>query len=309
MYTNFSVQYFRIIKSFYLIIAFVAINGCTALQPFPNIARGGDTITLAVGSPADMNRGNTTATFTSDIDGIPIDVTTNIRSIFKLYADPTSQVYESTSNTASLINSSKHSPWITIVAIDLPQGLTIGAGIVEFNTSAVYPDIGSHINDLQLPVEIVAGTGTTNSFDYEVGIGAQLPGNLLLLEPQSRAVFAPAIPSVACPCPDYAAIEVKATIPTSFGSLDPFVTRVIPEDLSVVTLSAMNFTQGTNGQDLTAIFTSNDEKLKYFEAQFSVVLHSTVSFVGTPTINSVRYFDISGNEVSGPTADYTVSLK
>lgn len=299
----------QIIKFLALIIALVAINGCTAMHPFPNVARGGDTVALAVGSPADMTKTNTTATFTSDIDGVVVDITTNIRSIFKLYADPASKVYETNGNTDDLVFSSKHSPWITIVALDLPQGLTVGAGNIAFNTTATYPDVGSHINNLLIPLEIVAGTGSPNSFTYEFGIGSQLAGDLTNLESQQVAVFGPTIPSVACPCPDYAAIEVKATIPTALGSLYPSLIKVIPEDLTVATISGRNFTQGVNGQNITAIFTSNTQKLKYYEAQFSVALNSLSSFTGTPTINSVRYFDIDGNEVTGPVADYTVSLK
>ena len=285
------------------------LHGCTALQPFPNIVRGGDTITLAVGSPSNMTRANTSATFTSEIDGLPIDITANIRSIFKLYADPASKVYEVTAMTSSLVESSKHSPWVTVVAIDLPEGLTIGAGKIEFNTTASYPDIGSHINDLPIPVEITAGTGSPNPFTYELGIGSQTTSDLTVLESQPVAVFGPAIPSDSCPCPDYAAIEITATIPTSLGTLDPNFVKVIAEDLSVYTVSSKNLIHALNGQDLTVIFTSNTEKLKYFEAQFSVALHSAFSFLDTPTINSIRYFDINGNEISGPVSDYTVYLK
>ena len=43
-----------------------------------------------------MKRANTSAIFTSDIDGIPVNITPNIRAIFKLYADPASKVYEFT---------------------------------------------------------------------------------------------------------------------------------------------------------------------------------------------------------------------
>jgi len=295
-----------------LVLAAVAVgSGCTALQPFPNIARGGDTIALAVGSPEDMTRANTTATFTSDIDGIPIDITPNIRSIFKLYADPDSKVYDTGSNTASLVSSAGHSPWITIAVVDLPAGLTVGNGQIAFNTTATYPAIGSHINNLQLPVEIIAGIGSANTFNYEVGIGAQLTGDLTALEALPRAEYGPANPSVACPCPNYAAIEVKTNIPTSLGSLPSGFVRVVPSDLTVDTASGRSIVHGASGEDLTVIFFSNGGALKYYEAQFSVVLHSSpaVSFIGTPTITSVRYFDINGNEVVGPVADYAVALK
>ena len=292
-----------------IVLAVYLLNGCTALQPFPNYAKGGDTISLAVGSPIDMTRANTTATFTSNVDEIPVDITANIRAIFKLYPDPTSKVYQATMYTNELVSSSNHAPWVTIVAIDLPEGLAVGSGEIQFNTTAIYPDITSHINNLQLPVEIIAGTGTPNSFVHELGIGSSTVSDLTNLESQAVAVFSPAIPSVACPCPDYAAIEIKATIPTSIGALNPYFTKIVAEDLTVSTISERNFTHGTNGEEVTAMFISTTGKLKYFEAQFSVAVHEAFSFLGLPTINSVRYFDLDGNEISGPVADYSVSLK
>ncbi|MDH5570652.1 MAG: hypothetical protein OEY89_02740 [Gammaproteobacteria bacterium] len=286
--------------------ALLIASGCTALQPFPNVARSGDTVALAIGSPDDMSRANTTATFTSDVDGVPIDITSNIRSIFKLFADPASRIYNPNNITATLVESSKHTPWITIAVIDLPLGLQVGAGNIEFNTSAVYPDIGSHINDLQLPIEIIAGTGSSNSFDYELGKGASVSGSLTQLEPQARAVFGPTIPSAACPCPTYAAIEVKVAIPTLEGTI-PAEVRVIPDDLTMLTQSSRNMLHGvsSDGQELTVSFLSPTGSLEYYEAQFSVVQKMT----GTPTINSIKYFDLNGNEVTGPVSDYTVVLR
>lgn len=291
------------------ILLTVFVSGCTALQPFPNIARGGDTIALAVGSPKDMTRANTTATFISDVDASVVDITSNIRSIFKLYADQTSRVYEFGSNTGSLVNSSSHSPWITIVAVDMPQGLTVGTGVIRLNTTATYPSIGSHINDIDIAIEVIPGTGTAHSFPYEFGIGSQNNGDLAVLEPLPTASYGPSIPSSTCPCPDYAAIEIKTTIPTSLGSLYEPLLRIIPADLTVDTGSGRNVTHGTVNNDLTVIFTSQDGTLKYQEAQFDVVLHSATSFTALPTITSVRYFDINGNEVSGPVSDYNVALK
>ena len=291
-------------------IILLLISGCTALQPFPNVARSGDTVALAVGSPLDMSRANTTATFTSDADGIPVDVTANIRSIFKLYADPASRVYNSSSGTSILVGSSIHAPWVSIAVIDLPTGLTSGYGNIQFNTTATYPSVNSHINDLQIPIEIIPGTGSVNNFDYEVGIGASATGNLTTLEPLTRAVFGPAYPSAACPCPDYAAIQIKTTIQTSSGSIPPDV-RVLAEDLTVNTGSSrsMHYSISSNGTDLTVNFISLTAALKYYEAQFTVVLRPQMSFIGTPVINSIQYFDIDGNEVTGPVNDYSVVIK
>ncbi len=311
MFSAFTENHTRFLICLAISLIILLNSGCTALQPFPNAARSGDTVALALGSALNMTRDNTSATFTSNTDGIPIDITSNIRSIFKLYADKASKIHEFGSMTASLVESSKHSPWVTVAVIDLPEDLAIGNGTIHFNTTARYPDIGSHINDIDLSLEILPGTGSSNSFEYEFGIGAQQTGDLTLLEPQTRAVFGPAFPSVDCPCPDYAAIEIKASIATSAGTIPLNFSRIVSEDMNVSTGSAKNMLYGVSadGQLLTVTFLSQEAKLKYYEAQFSVIPHSSISFNGTPTINSVKYYDSNGNEIAGPVSDYTVTIK
>jgi len=280
--------------------------GCTALNPFPRAAKMGDTVALAVGSPIGMTRANTTATFTSDVPGptfgVPVDITSSIRAIFKLYADKASEVYQSGSNTGILVGSAGHEQWVTIAAIDLPiTGLTVGAGNVRFNTTAVYPGVDIHINNVDIPLEILAGTGSRQSFDYQVGNFSVVDGDLGRLEARPRAVFGPAYPSAFCPCPDYGAIEVKVNMPTNFGpTIPPEFVQVIEEDLTVNTASNRNVLYGlNNGEDLTVILTSLTGKLKYYEARFSVALRAA-SFTATPTVTSVRYFDLNGVEITGP---------
>ena len=295
--------------------------GCTALNTFPNAARSGDTITLAVGSPDGMTRANTTATFAPDAnldkipDVTPVDITPSIKSIFKLYADRASSVYQFGSTTGSLTNSAGHEPWLTVVALDLvapdlPLGLPVGPGIIQFDTTATYPGIGSHINDVPISIEILPGTGSSANFDYELGIGATETGDLTALEALPRAEFGPEYPSPSCPCPSYGAIEVKVNMPTSFGPvLTSTFMRVLLDDMTPDTGSGRGMSYGlVNGQDLTVMITSLSGALKYQEARFSIVLHSVVSFSGTPTITSIRYFGLDGLELSGPVTDYTAAL-
>lgn len=294
---------------FYFISLLSLLQGCTALQSFPHAARAGDTVALAVGSPSDMTRGNTTAIIT-DVNGMETDITPAIRSFFKLFADPMSKVYSYEAPTQNLVTSSGHDPWISIVVIDLPIGLPVGLANISFNTTAIYPSVGSHINDRDLAINILPGVGIPNNFTYEFGIGSSLNGNLKLLEPQKSAVYGHAYPSTACPCPDYAAIEIRTTIPSSLGGIANDWIRVIPQDLTVLTYSGRNVSHGVTsaGDELLVTFYSTDAKLKYFEAQFSVVLVGG-SFVGTPTINSIKYFDIDGKEVLGPATDFNVTMK
>jgi hypothetical protein len=293
------------------LIGFIG-TGCTALNTFPQAARAGDTIALAVGSPDGMTRANTTATFTSDADGTPIDITANIRSIFKLYSDKSSKVFEPISSTADeIVTTSGHEPWVTIVALDLPASLATGPGQIQFNTTAAFPTISSHINNFPIALEILPGTGTPSDFAYELGIGATSVGNLVNLEAQQHAAAAPQFPSPSCPCPDYGAIEVKLNMPTSAGAgLTQDLVRVLVDDMTLQTGSGRGVNYGlSGGTDLTVIVTSPTGQLKYYEARFSVVLPSFYTFNGTPTVTSVRYFDINGNETGGPVSDYLVSLQ
>lgn len=294
-----------------IFIAFLG-TGCTALNTFPQSARLGDTIALAVGSPDGMTRANTTATFTSDLDGIPVDITASIRSIFKLYADKASSIYEAGQPAQNIVGTSGHEPWVTIVAIDLPAtGLQLGPGEVRFNTSATYPTIGSHVNDIPIALDILPGTGTVSDFTYEFGVGSSLVGNLRKLEAQPHAIVGPAYPSPSCPCPDYGAIEVKINMPNSLGTiLTQELLRIVADDATISTGSGRGINYGLNGgENLTVIITSPTGQLKYYEARFSIVLDRSVKFNSTPTITTIRYFDIDGNETTGPVSDYLVALQ
>ena len=297
-----------------IMITLLGGYGCTGLSPLPNAGRPGDTVALAVGSPVGMTRANTTATFTSNSGGSPVAL--NIRAIFKLYADKASNVYEDGSNTASLVESAGHEQWVTVVALDLPTSptLPVGPGVIQFTTTATYPPIDSHINNVPIPFEILAGQGSSNSFPYQVGSFFVSSGNLARLEALPQAVFSPTLPSAACPCPDYGAIEVKVHMPTNAGiSLPEYFVKVIADDMTVKTESSRSVAYGlTNGEDLTVMLTSVTGKLQYYEARFSVALRSGITFSGTPSVTSIRYFDVNGIEKDGPqpapTGDYNVVM-
>ena len=294
----------------------VIFNGCTAFKTFPQTARGGDTIALAVGSPDGMSRANTTAIFVSDsAPGSPVDLTSNIRSIFRLYADKNSEVYNPGGDARYIVNTSGHEPWITIVALDLPVGLPLGPGKIQFSTTATYPTIGSNINNLPVSIEIIPGTGSSSTFDYEYGLGASMTGDLTALESLPHAQVIPRYPQ-STTWPSYGAIEVKMHVPTTLGiALDQTILRVIRDDMFIETQSdpALIYHHDSN-QDLTVLFLSTQGLLKYFDPRFSIKLidspYLPISFSGTPSLTMVKYYDVDGNEVSGPSVgDYTVELR
>ncbi len=312
MKTKYLVKIIGLIAS----ILAMTLSGCIGLKTFPQAARGGDTVVLAVGSADGMARANTTAVFVSDsAPNTPINLTSGIRGIFRLYADKASSLYTSGSNVHYVIDTSGHEPWVTVMAVDLPQGLPIGPGKVRITTTATYPTIGSHINNRPISLEILPGTGTPSDLPYEFGVGASMPGDLTQMEALPYAQVMPVFPSGTA-WPTYGAIEIKLHVPTTMGTaLDSSELRVLVDDMSVSTSSNLNtIYRHDSNQDLTVMLLSPPGWLRYYESRFSIVLFNnsrlTISFIATPVITSVRYFDINGNQVAGPLpSDFVVQLR
>lgn len=294
----------------------MTLSGCIALQTFPQAARGGDTVSLAVGSADGMTRANTTATFVSDsTPNAPINLTPGIRGIFRLYADKASGMF-SDSAISFVVDTSGHEPWVTVMVVDLPQGLPFGAGKVHITTTATFPTIGSKIDDVPINLEILPGTGVTSNLSYEFGVGSSRNGNLTQLETLPYALVRPVFPHGTA-WPTYGAIELKLHVPTTEGTaLNPPFLRVLVDDMSTSSTSSglSSVFRHDSNQDLTLMLLSPTGRLRYYEARFSIVplKNSTqsIGFTATPVITSVRYFDINGNVVAGPAiSDFVIQLR
>ena len=180
-------------------LGLVAImSGCTSLQTFPTVARAGDTVSVAVGAPDGMTRANTTVYFEYDSDSSQVNLTPGIRSIFKLHADPVSGMHKkvvgqpSSVDIPSLIQTSGHAPWVTVMVVDLPSGMTAGTGQLLVNTTgADYPTIGSHINDLQTNGKRIDLVPTCSHRDSNRLDANELPGirSEVRVEHPSKHIF------------------------------------------------------------------------------------------------------------------------
>jgi hypothetical protein len=142
-----------------------------------------------------------------------------------------------------------------------------------------------------------------------------MPGDLTQLEAKPLAQVIPVFPS-STTWPTYGAIEMKLHVPTTAGTaLGAGNLRVLVDDMHVYTISNLTASyRHDSNQDLTVMLLSPVGKLQYYEARFAIVPHNDssqiISFVGTPVITSVRYFDINGNQVAGPLAsDFVVQLR
>jgi hypothetical protein len=303
-------------------ILLALLSGCVAIQPFPNYARPGDTITLAVGSQDGMNRQNTQVWFTSDANPAnPVEVTSGIRSIFNLYADKGSRVYSPNNNNADTnFRYLHHEQWQTVIALDLPQALPTGPGTVRIQTTVPqprplesgmfgdYPDV----NTVSVRIEILPGTGTPNPLDYKTAYGGTLGGNYSDLQAARQALVRPPVedPQGAWNA-TYGAIELKINLPLAdinSGTLSENNVRVVTQDVTTYTRSKLQMTWSLSGNTLTVLFISASGKIRYYEPRFSIMADAA-NFTATPAMLSVQYFDVNGNAVNGPgISDYSVNV-
>ena len=275
----------------YLFILFAfLLQGCVATQSFPTVARGGDTITLAVGSPDGMTKSNTTAQFVSDVDASIIPLT--IRSIIRLRPDNTSNLalFDGIVNAQDYYTG--HSQWLTVMVIDLPEGLTIGAGHIDITSSASYGSLQYGINDIPVSLEIIAGTGSPNEFTYNNNFGGVGPGNLASLESLPQAVLRP--PNLTSFLP-FAAAEIKVNVP--LGSIPDHAIRVVADDFYTKNHQdqvQMNWSR--NGDVFTVNFISPTASMEPKQLRFSIVLRPGNTFLTSPapSVVSTKLYDVNG---------------
>jgi hypothetical protein len=298
-----------------LLIVIYLAAGCAVYNSYPLAARPGDTITLALGSADGITPANTTVSYTPD-GMAPIPLT--IKSIFKLYPDKTSATVANYSNAYyQITETSGHEGWLSVMAIDLPStGIPApSSGIIHVNTTAAYPTGASHINDVPISLQVLGGSGLAHPLEYLIGFGSRLKGNLSGLEPSHQVMVTPPFDESAV-WPTYGAIEL--TLKFVADGAPPSEFQLVSDDVSLYTGSERNILKKVTGDELTVSYISPRGLLTYYEPRFSVVPLPAKAISspppGTmpsspPILSSVRYYDVDGNEVSGPVETlYTVSM-
>lgn len=297
-----------------IIVAAYVLSGCTAINTMPIAARAGDTITVAVGSPEVMTPSNTTATFVPDAGG---SVPLTIKSIVRLLPEQTSKSVTNPNHAAwTLTSTSGHQPWLAVIVIDLPTtGLPVGTGVINVSTTADYPTVVDHVNNVPINFEVLAGTGSPHPLEYNIGLGATQIGTLKDLEPTHSVLVHPNFVGTTT-WPSYGAIEI--TLQFAADGAPPSSFQFISEDVSPYTGSARNVIYRVSGDSLIVSYISPTGLLEYYEPRFSIVPLPARPITGNPpgtypsaapSITAVRYFDINGVEVTGPAAiDYTIDM-
>ena len=215
----------------------------------------------------------------------------------------------------SLIQTSGHAPWVTVMVVDLPSGMTAGTGQLLVNTTgADYPTIGSHINDLKtngsrIDLEVLPSAGTPTVFKYEFGVGSESTGDLTRLESAPHALVHPLFEGgggiAPHPYPRYGGIELKLDLFPDVAITGEDI-YLADEDMESATDSRRSIAYGINNNgvnpEMTVILTSPIGMLEYYEARFSLVPQDGVTFLSAPVVTSVKYFDVNGGPAVGPAA-------
>ncbi len=306
-----------IFKTLVVVVAVWLIYGCVALQPLPTAARAGDTITLAVGSADGMTTSNTTVEFFAP--GVDPDVNPElgtpvpVRKVLRLLPDKTSHAW--LASAPSISRRSSHGAWLSILVVDLPTGLPEGSGTIRVATTSEvkYPRFAATPNGLSIPITILAGTGSPNSFSYSAIDGSSSQGDLLEVESLPHAVIKPEVLAEgSAESESYGAIELDVTVPISDlggGTVVDGGIAVILDDQPQNISNQTNLIWKRTGDNFTIMLVSPVGMYSY-EARISIVPKFPEYYYqisGTPVLNSITYYDLNGVvDTSAPAA--TISM-
>jgi hypothetical protein len=111
-----------ITRIYYILFAFalLVLQGCVALQPFPTVARAGDTVTLAVGLAEGMVKATTSVFFTPDGGSEVAIPNENVSAIIRLYPDKRTNAWAASSAIA-IDTLTGHGRWLSVMVVDLPS--------------------------------------------------------------------------------------------------------------------------------------------------------------------------------------------
>jgi len=308
-----------------LIIAVVMIlQACVGVQTFPVAARAGDTIALPVGTQDNLNQSNVTLHYYPEGSTTPIDLTSNVRSTFKIYPDKTSRVWVEDVNRLLLYTG--HSPWQNVLAVDLPVDLPTGSGyfdvILGGDVIEANPNFIKSVTAVQIAMDVLPASANPvpNDFGFFTdAFAAPESGDLSRLMPLRRLVLRPGVSPGEYGNDQVAAAQYVIKLSPNAALVDALdsgnakisiIRDEIPDDSAnqvqlswsrvadVVTVNVISPVGGIRANllrfDMLFLFITG---LNYLDI-FSL----------SPQLQSVTYFDITGNVVTLtiPTPDLVI---
>lgn len=265
------------------------LTGCAGTKTFTTAARGGDTVSLALGWNVNANRGNLAATITPS-SGSPVVYAIgnpNIRSVFNMYPDPVSRLIVGTETNQSLgFNANIHGAQLnsanlndkdlaqTMALINLPSGIATGPATIALSVNGA--PLGSPVG-----VEVLPGTGSANNFEGSIGnLSAEQLGTL---ERASGGVV-----NISGSTVPYA---IYLEISHSAGAGVPWV--INPRG------DIKNIAWTDSGSVIKAIITPASGKALNQFAEFKFFVAGGLSGL---SVTSLKAYDVNGNAIPGVTA-------
>ena len=298
-------------------LTFVAMLqvGCVALKTYPNAFRAGDTITLSIGSLDGATKNNISVVYFDDLDTSrtnPIDLTANIRTVFKIYPDKTSVAWNESSASGAVMGTipswSGHGPWLTVMSLDLPDSTMLNAGtgkiIVTPASEVVAPNSAKRVENIEIPVEILPGDGSRDALQYYAeDFSSPTNGRTSRLRPLPQVVVKPFDQaSGQYGAEAAAAAEYVLNIPiTDTASVPDSAVRVFWDDRPGDALAQTQLSWSRAGDTLRVFVVSPTGGLDTGLIRFSVILAppGSYSFAGNPSLISATYYDINGVPFAG----------
>ena len=314
----------------------VILASCVAVRSFPYTVRAGDTVTLAIGSLDGVNKNNITVSFYSDTDpSNPLDLTSNVRSVLRLFPDKTSESYwdETTgfgTQTMTYINAlSGHGPWLSVLVLDLPPTIQPGTGYLKIipGQGTIYPNLIKKVADVNVGLEILAinsgssALGDNHSFDYtEADFSSNvIVGDLTKLE-QSKQVVVRTLPTTTVSYPSISAAEYVIDITAVDQGGNSVIDLLTEDDLAVVLDDQPGYVK--NQTNLSWSKLSNLVKVNIVSIRgnqnprfirFSILLSNLVlkssngySLGNAASIVSSKYYDANGELMTGPLPEVVI---
>lgn len=277
----------------------ILLTSCGGLRTFHEYARAGDTVAVPVGMKPDFSKDNITVTITPSIGSpIVLDATAPaIRAIINLYPDPISnmiisrEIGEDISPSAStygystLYNANNDKDYFqTTVFVDLPLTLPTGLTQIEVNNGTGT----SHTATLN----VIPGTGTTNTFDSDFNGGLLLSD--AMLDSLSRAPhITVTFDSTVIPY----AIEITFTHDpdkTIGGTGQAFVTNPLG--------SFKNLTWSDDGTTMKVILMANKKGIIDDIKDYKFYITGTTTNI---QLTSVTGYGNNGDQIDGVSATLT----
>jgi hypothetical protein len=171
-----------------ILLLLAGLPACTGVNTFPLIARAGDTVSVMVGG-SEQARKETISVSLTDANGQPWDLKSLglVRSVFNLRMDGHAHGLHyspyADQNISWLLG---HEPLQTVMVVDVPSGVAPGPATMTISLNAA--DNSSGIADpFTVNMDIISGTGRSDSFLRQDGSTGGSPADLGKLEPAPRA--------------------------------------------------------------------------------------------------------------------------